>query len=206
MHTLRRLVGGTLLVALLLLGGTAARVWQFAKHQDTSHSDCIVVMGAAQYNGTPTRWFAARLDQAAAMYRDGVAPTIVTLGGKQEGDVYTEGEAGKKYLEDQGIPANAIVAVGQGADTLSSAQAFSEVARAQGWESTVVVTDPWHALRARTMLRDFGYTVHSAPTRHGPAISRSSEASGIIHETFGLLYYRLTHISNLLDTSLPEDF
>lgn len=203
-RTLGRAIGrfilGTILMAAIVLGGSAVRVWQFARTDNTSPADAIVVMGAAQYNGTPSKWYAARLDHAAELYFDGVASTIVTLGGKQAGDAYTEGEAGRLYLEKLGVPDTSIIAVGQGIDTLSSAQAFSTVATSVGWKRAVLVTDPWHSFRARTMLRDAsGMTITSSPTRHGPAVeARTSEISGIFHETAGLIYYKVTHRSSLV--------
>ncbi len=85
----------------MLVGGTALRVWQVARVTDTTPADAIVVLGAAQYDGTPSSVFEARLDQAHKLYEQGVAATIVTVGGKQEGDEYTEAASGRNYLMDQ---------------------------------------------------------------------------------------------------------
>ena len=75
-RTLWRVVVGAVLITAVLVCGTALRVWQFARHDDDTPSDVIVVMGAAQYNGTPSEWFAARLDKAATMYQEGTAPAV----------------------------------------------------------------------------------------------------------------------------------
>ena len=198
-RTLTRLIVGTVLVALLLVGGTAFRVWQYARSSAETPTDVIVVMGAAQYNGVPSQWFAARLDQAAALYQAGQAPQIVTVGSNQPGDAYTEAGSGKRYLEQSGVPASAVTAVPVGNDTLESARAFGDVAREQHWKSATVVTDPWHSLRARMMIRDQGMDVQAAPTRHGPAVwTREVQVKSIIHETGGVLYYQATHRSNIL--------
>lgn len=183
-------------MAILLVGGTAFRVWQVARVTDVDPAHSIAVLGAAQYSGVPSSVFAARLDQAAALYNRGVAPTIVTVGGKQEGDLYTEGASGKAYLEDQGIPADAIVAIETGSDTLGSIDAIAEHLIAEGNTDVVVVSDPWHSLRARTMARDAGLHAWTAPTRTGPAVyTRESQLHGIIRETFALLWYQATHSS-----------
>ena len=207
-RTLWRVVVGAVLITAVLVCGTALRIWQFARHDDDTPSDVIVVMGAAQYNGTPSEWFAARLDKAATMYQEGTAPVIATLGGKQEGDQYTEAEAGKMYLEKLGVPSSAIVPISGGSDTLTSARAFVEYSHNEKrhWSSAVVVTDPWHALRARTMVRDQGFTTHSVSTRHGPSVwSRDAQFSGILYETGGLIFYQATHRSNVMSEQGVED-
>lgn len=191
-----RVIVGVVLVGLIVVGGTAVRVWQVARIDDNSPAQAIVVLGAAQYSGTPSTVFEARLSQAASLYEQGVAPEIVTVGGKQEGDLYTEAASGRNFLIDQGVPADKIIAVEQGSDTLESIEAVSETLRAQGKSSVVLVSDPWHSLRTRTMARDAGLEAWTSPTRTGPAVyTRESQAHGIARETGALLWYQLTHFT-----------
>lgn len=191
-----RLVAGVVLIAVVLVGGTAVRVWQVARIDDHSGADAIVVLGAAQYSGTPSTVFEARLDQAAALYKDGVAPEIVTVGGKQEGDLFTEAASGRNFLIEQGVPAGNITAVETGSDTLESIEAVSDTLSEQGKSSVVLVSDPWHSLRTRTMARDAGLDAWTSPTRSGPAVyTRESQIHGIARETGALLWYQLTHFT-----------
>lgn len=191
-----RLVLGAVLVAALVIGGTMFRVWQVARVDDRSAADVVVVLGAAQYNGEPSDVLGARLDHAARLWRAGVAPTIVTVGGGQPGDDFTEAEAGRNYLLSYGIPPGAVVALGEGSDTLGSVRAVAERGEAAGWTSAVIVSDPGHSLRARAMARDAGLDVHLSPTRSGPVVqTRKIQAHYIARETAALLYYRLTHDS-----------
>ncbi len=191
-----RLIAGVLLMGLVVVGGTAVRVWQVARIDDYTPAAAIVVLGAAQYSGTPSTVFEARLSQAASLFEEGVAPEIVTVGGKQEGDLYTEAASGRNYLIEQGIPADSIVAVEEGSDTLESIESVSEMLLARGMSSVVLVSDPWHSLRTRTMARDAGLEAWTAPTRTGPAVyTRESQAHGIARETGALLWYQLTHFT-----------
>lgn len=193
---LNRLLIGAVLVGLLVVGGTAFRVWQVARVDDRRAVDAVVVLGAAQYSGEPSAILAARLRHAQQLWSDGVAPRIVTTGGSRVGDAFTEAEAGRRYLLDRGVPAEAVVAVGQGADTLGSLRAVAGVAETDGWSSALVVSDPWHSLRARTMARDSGLQAWSSPTRSGPVVqTRETQIRYIVRETGALLYYRLTHAS-----------
>lgn len=200
---LLRAVAGTALVAGLVVGGTAFRVWQVARIDDRRPTDAIVVLGAAQYDGDPSAVFAARLRHAAALYRDGDAPRIVTTGGSRTGDAYTEAAAGKRYLEEQGVPGSAVVTVPVGSDTLGSLQAVAERARNDGWGSAVLVSDPWHSLRARKMARDSGLEAWTSPTRTGPVVqTRETQLRYIVRETGAMLYYRLTHASIDTETEI----
>lgn len=184
---------GTIVVGLVITLATAAHVWAYARQDDRAAADTILVLGAAQYNGTPSQWFAARLDHAIDLYEDGVSPSITTIGGKLEGDAFTEAEAGAEYLREQGIPDDAITEIGDGMDTLGSAEAFAPVAKDNSWESVAVVTDPNHSLRATNMVGDQGVDAHASPTRKGPAVSsRQEQLNAIIHETGGMIYYRIT--------------
>jgi vancomycin permeability regulator SanA len=193
---LRRLVAGVVLVGVLLVGGTAVRVWQVARIDDHTPSDAIVVLGAAQYDGVPSSVFEARLEQASALFSSGVAPLIVTVGGKQVGDNYTEAASGRNYLMDQGVPGEDIVAVEEGSDTLLSIEAVAAELQSRGLTDITLVSDPWHSLRTRTMARDAGLDAWTSPTRQGPAVfTRESQIHGIARETAALLWYQLTHYS-----------
>ncbi|HEX8581198.1 MAG TPA: YdcF family protein, partial [Acidimicrobiales bacterium] len=111
-----RIVVGALIVAAFLVGGTAFRVWYVARADDRRPADAVIVLGAAQYDGEPSSVFAARLRHAETLYEERLAPRIVTTGGSRAGDAYTEAEAGRRYLIERGVPADAVIAVGEGTD------------------------------------------------------------------------------------------
>jgi uncharacterized SAM-binding protein YcdF (DUF218 family) len=185
-------VAAVLLLVLIVLVATAGRVWWFARQDDHRSSDAIVVLGAAQFDGRPSSVFTARLVHARDLYKGKVAPRIITVGGNREGDRFTEASAGKAWLIQHGVPARRIVAVGTGADTLSSVDAVQKKMQARGWSTAVIVTDPWHALRTRAMASDQGIDAALSPTRQGPAVrQRSTEMRYIARETVAYLYYKL---------------
>lgn len=190
---LRRLVLGVLLVGALVVGGTGFRVWQVARDDDQTTADVVLVLGAAQYDGTPSKVLEARLRHAKSLYDDRVAPYIVTTGGNQPGDNYTEASAGVRWLTENGVPENRIIAVGKGNDTLGSLRAAAEQIHARGWRTAVIVSDPWHSLRARTMASDVGLDAWTSPTHSGPIVqTRATQVRYILYETAALLYYRAT--------------
>jgi len=184
-----RLVGLLALIAVLVVGITGLRVWQVARQDDRGKADAIVVLGASQYDGRPTAVFEARLDHAKTLYDQGVAPRVVTVGGNQPGDRFTEGEAGARYLRSHGV--GTAVALGEGNNTLQSLQALQAEFRKQGWRSAVLVTDPWHSLRSRQIAQDLGMTASTSPARSGPVVqTRSTEGWYVLRETVAYLSYR----------------
>jgi uncharacterized SAM-binding protein YcdF (DUF218 family) len=164
-----RLLVVLVVLAVLAGGVTAVRVVQAGRADEARTADVLVVLGAAQFDGRPQEYLVARLQHARQLYESGTAPRIITLGGKQPGDRFTEGEAGKEWLVAHGVPADSVVAVGKGSDTLGSIKAGAAVMAEHGWTSAVVVTDPWHELRSTTMLEDQGVAVYGSPTPTGPS-------------------------------------
>jgi uncharacterized SAM-binding protein YcdF (DUF218 family) len=197
----RRVIGGAVLLAVLLIAGTAARIWQVARFDHPHHADVLMVLGSTQNNCAPAPILAARLNHAKALYDRGVAQRIVTVGGRQPGDRCTEAQAGTMYLHQRGVATADLTAVGTGNDTLHSIEAGVAVMHQHGWRSAVLVSDPWHEMRCRTMARDLGITAWVSPTHSGPIVSsRDIEARYITRETFALLYYRIAHSgSDFLD-------
>ncbi|SFE41587.1 YdcF family protein [Blastococcus tunisiensis] len=192
-NLLNRVAGAAVLALVLLVGSTGLAIWWNARQDSRPESDAIVVLGSAQYNGVPSSIFEARLEHAIALYEQGVAPRIVTVGGRAEGDEFTEAEAGREYLANAGVPEDALLAVEQGVDTLQSMRVVAAAFDERGWGSAVVVTDPWHAMRAERMAEDAGIEAESSPTRQGPAVqTRATQLRYIVRETAAYLLYRAT--------------
>jgi vancomycin permeability regulator SanA len=188
-----RIVAAFVVAVGLIVGVTAVNIWWTARQDERPVSDAIVVLGSAQYNGTPSPIFEARLDHALDLYNAGVSPMIITVGGRQTGDLFTEAEAGLLWLAREGVPEEAMRAIPDGTDTLKSMQAVASLFDEQGLSTAVVVTDPWHALRATRMAQDAGIVASSSPTRQGPAVqTRSTQFRYIARETAAYLFYRLT--------------
>ena len=184
---------GFVAILLLLVGGSAFRIWQYARIDDRSHADVILVLGAAQYDGDPSSILQSRLNHARSLYDEGVAGQIVTVGGRKPMDRYTEAQAGDMYLSRNGVPAGKITEVNAGNDTLTSLRAVAAVMHQHGWHSAVLVSDPWHMFRSETMAVDSGIDAWTSPTHSGPAVAtRQTQAWYIVRETAALLFYRVT--------------
>jgi uncharacterized SAM-binding protein YcdF (DUF218 family) len=184
-------------VVLLMVGfvaGCGIVVWRSAHHDDASQidrADAIVVLGAAQYDGEPSPVFAGRLDHAALLYEQERAERVLVLGAGQPGDRFTEAEAGRAYLIESGVPADAIVPVPEGHTTFESLEAALPVMRKAGMHSAFLVSDPWHNARVERMARDLGLDGHASATWQSAATSQETRFEGYVRETFAYLYYRV---------------
>jgi vancomycin permeability regulator SanA len=187
------------LVALAIVGVVAATgvaVWVEAHHDDASridHVDAILVLGAAQYDGTPSPVFEGRLEHAKLLYEQGRADTVLVLGGSQPGDVSTEAEAGRDYLVANGLPADAVVAEPVGNTTLESLRAAAAYMNDHHLHTAFLVSDPWHNLRVEKMASDLGIRGYASATWHSAAKSEPNRVAGYARETLAYLYYRLFH-------------
>lgn len=187
---------GVLLMLLLVVGGTALRVWDVARGDNARRVDMVLVLGAAQYDGKPSAALRARLDQTLDLYQKGLTKHVVTVGGRKPGDEYTEAQAGRKWLIGHGVPPDRVTNLDVGSDTLGSIRAAAGLAHQRGWHTALIVTDPWHSLRTRTMATNNGLDAWASPTRSGPMVqTRETQFEQIYRETGALLYYRLTHAS-----------
>ncbi len=173
------MLGAIAAVAVLYPSVMFVQVWRAARVDDRRPSDAIVVLGAAQYDGRPSPVFQARLDTAAELWRDGIAPRIVTTGANQVGDRFTEAESGRLYLLDQGVPATAIVSVPVGRNTWQELEATAAVLLADGDRRVTLVSDPYHAYRIRRIADDVGLDGAVVSTPGNPSMMR------LVHETAG---------------------
>ena len=169
------------------------QIWD-QSHQDENRSaDAIVVLGAAQYDGEPSQVFAARLDQAGYLYTEGLAPTVIVTGGKQEGDRFTEAAAGEMYLVDKGVPSDRILGETEGSTTLESLQAVRVLAEEQGIQTILLVSDPLHLERIKRMSYDLGFDQAFTSYASYERLNRSTatKVKELVREVGALLAYEI---------------
>lgn len=145
-----------MLAPLLWLGMIAADAWQ-VWHYRVIPPDCAadtaVVMGAAQYDGEPSPALRRRLDRALELYTSGCVERLVVSGGKQQGDRFSEGEAGVLYLAAHGVVAGDLLSEVAATNTLQNlVNSYAIV----GDEAILIVTDDLHAHRSEWLAQRLG--------------------------------------------------
>ncbi|AMN70397.1 YdcF family protein [Corynebacterium pseudotuberculosis] len=144
----------------------------------------IVVLGTAQYDGVPSRQFAARLRWAADQWQTARVQKVITVGGKLPGDRFTEAQVGREYLLKAHVDSDLVLEVPHGNDTWSSLNAVKEVVT----EPVLIVTDPNHALRSELIARLQGIKAVASSTPYSPTRFPSKAWwLTFLHEHGGLL-------------------
>lgn len=127
-------------------------------------ADAIVVLGAQVHRGgRPSAALRGRVRRAAGLYHEGHAPRIVVTGGVGESGI-AEAAVMEALAVAYGVPAGAIVREGSATRTTESAREVGAMARAAGWHSVIVVSDPFHLARSARMFRAEGLAVWTAGT------------------------------------------
>lgn len=163
-----RVVLVVVLVALVYWVVIFVQVWQASRDDNRRPSQAIVVLGAAQYDGTPSPVLAARLDHALELWRAHVAQVIVVTGGKQPGDRTTEAAASANYLHKRGVPQEVILREVQGRSSWESLQAAARILHAQGRRKVTLVSDPYHDARIRDIAEELDLDAVVSPTHTSP--------------------------------------
>jgi uncharacterized SAM-binding protein YcdF (DUF218 family) len=155
-------------VLLVYLSVVFVQVWLASRRDDARRSDAIVVLGAAQFDGRPSKVLTARLDHAIDLFRRGIAPIVVVTGGKQTGDRFTEAGASASYLHDHDVPDRAILRETTGRSSWQSLASAARILKERNLTRVVLVSDPYHAARIDDIAHEVGLHAVSSPTRTSP--------------------------------------
>ena len=181
----------------LYVAVTFGQVWWASRQDQATEASAIVVMGAAQYDGTPSPVFEARLDHALELYRQGLAPTIVVTGGNQPGDRFTEAAAGANYLLENGVPDEDIRREVDAQNSWESLAATARILEDEGVDDVILVSDPYHSYRVAHIARRLGLEVHVSPTRSSPG-GAFSELRALARETVAVAVGRFVGYRRLV--------
>lgn len=174
------------LFLLVLTLQSAFGIWWYpATAHVACSADTLLVMGAAQYDGTPSPAFARRLDKALELYERGCAKRIVVTGGKQAGDRFTEGGTGVMYLEAKGVPTANLFAETKSTTSFQNLKLSLPLIQDK---RVLIVTDDMHAYRTQWLAVHLDLDASVAPVETGPLRLGYGvrELSGLIAYTFGV--------------------
>src|SRR5580700_2778527 len=189
---LLRLGALALLVLAAFLVVTAVRIVHEGSLQELHPADAIVVFGAAEYAGHPSPVLRARLDHAFDLFRQGIAPVVITTGGAASDPRFSEGGVGSNYLKHRGIPERNLIAETQGSDTAQSAVRVAVIMRANGLHSCVAVSDAYHVFRIKRLLEHEGIgPVYVAPRSGSRPHSVVQRAYAVMREASSYLLWKL---------------
>jgi uncharacterized SAM-binding protein YcdF (DUF218 family) len=184
----------TAALALVLLiaafASVALTVIRDSSKQELQPAAAIVVFGAAEYDGRPSPVFRARLDHADTLFRQGLAPVVITTGGHAADPKFSEGGVGHDYLMRKGVPESALIAETQASDTAESAHRVAVIMRANHMNSCIAVSDAYHMFRIRKLVEHQGMQVFLAPRPDSRPKSAWQRAVAVLRESASYLLWR----------------
>ncbi len=182
--------------------GTFVQVWRASRDDQAQEAGAIVVMGAAQYNGDPSPVFEARLEHGRELYEQGLSDVVVVTGGRQEGDEFSEAQAGALWLQDHGVPEEALRLEVQGRNSWESLAASARFLEEDGIDDVMIVSDPFHSKRLEEIASEVGLEAFVSPTTESP-VTGAAELRAMVRETAAVSVGRVLgyrRLMNLDDT------
>jgi uncharacterized SAM-binding protein YcdF (DUF218 family) len=148
-------------------------VMVFERLDTRKPAHAIVVMGAAQYDGKPSPVLRARVDHAIDLWRRGLAPVMITTGGRGVGDTTTEAAVERRYAIAHGVPQTAILMEPESRSTRESLRNVAAMLQKDA-RDVILVSDPFHMLRLSILAHRFGLRPRTSPTPTSPITANRS--------------------------------
>jgi uncharacterized SAM-binding protein YcdF (DUF218 family) len=159
-------------VALLIPVGATVQVVIASQLDDRSTSQAIVMLDPGRVWGDPEATRAARIEHAAELYREGVAPVVIVTGPPRAHAMT------RAALWVEGVPPADVITFDTGADTVGPLSVVASVMKDLNWSSATIVTDPAHVARVQATAGELGIDAHVSPTEHGSNVSLTSDYVG----------------------------
>jgi uncharacterized SAM-binding protein YcdF (DUF218 family) len=188
---LRLCIVAAFVAAVLWVAHVDRKIRYYARHDQARSADAIAVFGAAEYDGRPSPVLRDRLRHALDLYQQGLAPILITLGGKEAGDIYSEGGVGRNYLREHGVPEARIIAETHSDNTEQSVAQLSIIARKNNLHTIDVVSDGTHLFRIHELCKAYGLRVYTSPRPLGRPIPESDHFRRVAHEIASYTAWRL---------------
>ncbi|MFH1564676.1 MAG: YdcF family protein [bacterium] len=169
------------------------RIYYYANIDDAQKADAIVVLGAAQWNGSPSPILKTRLDHALSLYKKGFSSKFILTGGIGKEEKISEARAGKDYLIKNGVDSENIFMEEKGHTSLESLREAAQILEKQNFKSIILVSDGFHMIRIKKMAKDLGIKAFASPVLAKESIISSNyvKIKYIMREVFVYIMYLL---------------
>jgi len=135
---------------------------------DTGPADVIIVLGSAVWpNEQPSPSLRARTERAIELYRHGHASHLILSGGLGRHPP-EEAEVMRRLAVEAGIPDEVLVLDEEARSTRESLVRGREIMQQGGWDTAIIVSDPFHIKRSLLIAEDIGITAYGSPALDNP--------------------------------------
>ena len=192
--TMKKTAAVLIAALLIYIALTTAGIISFSSKDETRSADAAVVLGASVYENSPSPVFSERINHAIDLYNDGYVKALIMTGGTGEGNVRSEADIAREYAEQHGIPAEAIYTEEESRVTYENLRNAKKLLDRQGWDTALVVSDPFHMKRSMLYAKDLGMEAYSSPTPTTLYRSWKTKIPFLMREEFYYVGYRLIRI------------
>jgi uncharacterized SAM-binding protein YcdF (DUF218 family) len=140
MRTLKWLVVGLVVVAVVVVGGIVGIGYFLSPQDQLRHADLIVAISGGE---TPER-----TREAVLLYREGYAPRLLFSGAAADRSGPSNAAAMRSDAISQGVPANAILIEEDSTTTTENAADAAPIIHSINAHTIILVTSPYHQRRA----------------------------------------------------------
>jgi len=187
---------GLLVVLLVLVAVCFAltywRIDQRSGRADLRQADVILVLGSAVWpHEQPSPSLQARTEQAIQLYQEGYAPYLLFSGGLGRYPP-EEAEVMRRLAVAAGLPEEAMILDKEARSTWESITRAKELMDQRGWQTALIVSDPFHIQRALLMAEDAGFEAYGVPALDSPTYTIPARRTFYTaREVLALWYYLL---------------
>lgn len=121
---------------------------------ELQHADAGIVLGAALWNNEPSPALRERLDEAIALYNEGLVDYLILSGGRSTPyKALSEAEGMSNYLVAAGIPEDKLLLEMKSTDTYENLLFSKEIAEQHDLQSYIIITHNYHGKRSADIAK-----------------------------------------------------
>ncbi|WP_299192313.1 YdcF family protein [uncultured Erythrobacter sp.] len=157
--------------------------------QSEPYAHSAIVLGAAVDTDTPSPVFAARIDHAVTLYKQGRVSDIYFTGARSPEDTISEAAAARDYAIAAGVPASDIIIEESSRTTHQNLSEVRDMHSVVSVPSVIIVSDPLHLRRALVMANGMGFDAQASATPTTRYRSWSTKAPFLLREVYFIHHY-----------------
>jgi uncharacterized SAM-binding protein YcdF (DUF218 family) len=191
---LRKSLKITLFILLFFLGWygiNIIRIKSYSKNYFVDKSDVALVLGAGTSNGIISLVFKERMNHAINLQKSDKVKYIIITGGFGKGQQISDSEVAKQYAVKQGIIPKNIIIEEESKITFQNIKKAKFIMDSLDLNTALLVSDPYHMLRAHKMCLKMGINDLPSPTQTSMYRSNESKWKFLRREAFNFWLFQV---------------
>lgn len=183
-------------VFIVCVLGACYSAWQmwdinrFGHDDDGTAADCGIVLGAAAWHDKPSPVFKERINHAILLLKQKRIKGIILTGGYGDKAEYAESVVARDYCLKNGVLPEQIHIEITSQTTEQNITEASKIMIGQGFQTALIISDPWHLKRACKIAKHYGIEAKPSATRTSLYISEKSKSQFIWREFKFIHFWR----------------